>query len=345
MRKFSLWCDYISRDFLLNGEFDELLKSGVITGVTTNPAIFKEALSSPAYAEQKASFAKKNAKKLYEILAASDVKLAAQKMLALYAKSLAEEQNAEGFVSFEISPALSFLNKASFAEAKKLFAAVKMPNVMVKIPATPQGLKAAEKLVASGISVNATLVFSHKQTSQCVKAFEKGTRRFLKKFPHCPPPECVVSVFVSRFDRALNAKCRQLGLPLNEFGVKNAIYCYNLIEKSTLKNVRTLFASTGAEGVNKLNAELGEPPLCKDYYINALLLPHTINTAPLSALKAFVQRKTHEFVTPPSEEELNKFFVKMQPAVEYDALCEQLLSEGLEAFERAFSEILKSVKR
>ncbi|MBQ3167049.1 MULTISPECIES: transaldolase [Campylobacter] len=320
---FSLWCDFLERDFI-NSEFIELIQNGTINGATSNPSIFKNAIcNSKAYSELKEKFGKKDTKKLYEILATNDIKMAASKMLINYAKG------DDGFVSIEVDPNLTLASDI-IEEGKRLYNAIKMPNVMIKIPAISSGFEAMSELMKKGINVNATLIFSDSQAKNCLEAFKEGTKKYSKRFPQTTLPQGVISVFVSRFDRMLDEQLNQKA----KFGIYNATNIYNQIQNANQSNVRTLFASTGVKGSN----------LPAHYYIKELLYPNSINTAPLDTIKAFMASGDFAPKALPSSDEISAFMLNAQESgVDYNRVCAQLLDEGLEAFVVAFDEILTSL--
>lgn len=327
--KFSLWCDFIERDFI-NAQFKDLIAKGVINGATSNPAIFKSAfLTSKAYQESINRYIKKKTpKELYEILATQDIKASAYKLLTNYANG------DDGFISIEIDPKLFDDSVMSLKEGKKLFNSIKMPNVMIKLPACERSYIAMSELVKKGINVNATLVFSQEQVKSCLNAFFKGLKGYKKRYPNAPEPECVISVFVSRFDRALNDKLKAAGIECDKYGIYNATLAYYQIEECGLKNVRALFASTGVKDAR----------LAKDYYIDELLFSHSINTAPLDAIKAF-QARDHKLKKPADKDTISKFFVACQNAgIKYESVCKDLFNEGIRSFKEAFDDILVSIK-
>lgn len=326
--KFSLWCDFIERDFI-NAGFKDLISKGVINGATSNPAIFKSAfLTSQAYKETITRYSKKKSpKELYEILATQDIKTAAYKLLTNYANG------DDGFISIEVDPELFDDSVMSVKEGKKLFNAIKMPNVMIKLPACERGYLAMSELVKKGINVNATLVFSTEQVKCCLDAFEKGLKGYKKRYPNAPQPECVISVFVSRFDRALNEKLKAASIECDKYGIYNATLAYYQVEERGLKNVRALFASTGVK----------EGKLAKDYYIDELLFAHSVNTAPLDAIKAF-EARDHKAKKPVDKASIEKFFDACQKAgVKYDQVCKELFSDGIRSFKEAFKEIMDAL--
>lgn len=326
--KFSLWCDFLERDFI-NSKFPKLIDKEIISGATTNPSIFKSAIcSSKAYLDIKNSYKRKSPKKIYEILATLDIKMAASMLLKNYANFN------DGFVSIEVDPNLHDNPKASYEEGKRLFNIIKMPNTMIKIPATKYSYGAMSDLIKKGINVNATLVFSIDQVSECLEAFKEGTELYKKRFPNCVLPTGIISIFVSRFDRFLDEELEKNGLQTSKFGVYNATKLYKMIETRGLPNVRALFASTGVKG-NELQ---------KDYYIKELFYPNAINTAPLETIEAFVKQNYVQKELP-NDTEIAKFFDDIKKAnINYEKLCKKLLDDGLEAFCIAFEDILQSLK-
>lgn len=222
MDKFSLWCDFVERDFL-KGQFLRLIDSN-INGATSNPSIFKDAiLSSKAYQDHKNKFKHKSKKELYEILATYDIKMAANTLLKNYAN------NNDGFVSIEVDPNLNTA-KDIIKEGKRLFNTIKMPNVMIKIPAVDFAYEAMSELIKCGISVNATLIFTKSQAKKCLDAFEIGFNKFNKKFENLRAPNAVISIFVSRFDRVLESKLKDTKFA-NKVGIMNATKIYKAIQK------------------------------------------------------------------------------------------------------------------
>lgn len=324
--KFSLWCDFIEREFL-KGEFCDLIDRCVINGATSNPAIFKSAFSSEIYKQSAKHFGIGDKKALYETLAVLDIKIAANKLLKNFANG------DDGFVSIEVDPNLANDTDATIKEGERLFSLIKMPNVMIKIPATNAGFKAMSALMAKGINVNATLIFSPEQAQGCIDAFKEGSEIYAKTMPDTPLPKGVISVFVSRFDRLLDADLKAKNLPTAKVGILNATKIYHLISKANLANVRTLFASTGVKG-NELRA---------DYYVRELMFENTINTAPLDTIKAFIKENSHQ-KDPADEAEINEFFSAIKSAgIDINKAYKELMDDGLKAFVVAFDEILKEL--
>jgi transaldolase len=327
---FSLWCDFIERDFLEN-DFSNLLNNPLINGATSNPAIFKDAfLKSPAYKSDIEQLSGKSAKEIYEALAVKDIKKAANILYPLYKK------DDDGFISIEIDPLLCDDFEGSLKEAKRLNTAIDEPNVMIKVPATDAGFKVMRELMSLGINVNATLIFSPTQAQNCLDAFAAGLKEFKKIDLDKPNPKAVISVFVSRFDRKLNEKLLNNNIDLNLVGIINASMIYNLIEAREIKEIRTLFASTGVKGDD----------LKADYYIKELLFKNSVNTAPLSTIEAFLKNDDIDIIKPMSDSEIDNFFTSLKEAdIDMKRIYDELMSEGLEAFIEAFKEILTELEK
>ena len=328
LSSFSLWCDFVEREFLV-GEFRAMIEKGEIKGATSNPAIFASAiLNSPAYKKSIEKLRGLSAKEIYENLAFSDIKSAATSLLPLW-----ERNKNDGFISIEIDPTLCDEADKSIDEGRRIFERINMPNVMIKVPATEAGYEVMSALYADKININATLVFSTSQAQKCLNALG------ISDNDSEITPKAVISVFVSRFDRFVEtnadfAKRLDSALskkaPQDEFapklGIYNAMKCYKIIESFSNPHIRTLFASTGVKG-NALPAS---------YYVTNLLLPNTINTAPLGTIKDFVAQK-REFVEVPKN--IDEFLANF----EVEKIAQKLLNNGLEAFKIEFEKLLKSI--
>jgi transaldolase len=321
---FSLWCDFIERDFLQN-EFKDLLGKNTIYGATSNPAIFEQSItSSDAYIQQIAMLQDNDEKKIYEELAITDIKSAANIM-----QNLHEQNHDSGFISIEVDPSLCDDATATIQEGIHLFETIGYNNVMIKVPATKAGYIAMKELTSKGINVNATLIFSVSQAIQCAKALDEGIKQSQKD------TQGVVSIFVSRFDRALDDKLETLDIPTAQTGILNATKCYHEIEKFNNENIRTLFASTGVKG-DKLSSS---------YYIDKLIYPNSINTAPLSTINAYISNDIFETSDIPTIQECDEYFELLDKYdIDIVKISDKLLQDGLEAFKLSFKTMLAKLK-
>jgi transaldolase len=321
---YSIWCDFIERDFLEN-EFQELIDAQTIHGATSNPAIFQQSIStSTAYTQQIKMLQANETKKIYESLAVTDIKRAAEILKPLY-----DEDANDGFISIEVDPTLCDDTQATIDEGVKLYNQIGFDNVMIKIPATNAGYEAMEHLTSLGISVNATLIFSPTQAQKATKALHEGIRKSGKD------TKGVVSVFVSRFDRLLDKDLSSKNLEVSKTGIINATKCYHEIQRYENANIRTLFASTGVKGDS----------LTASYYIDELIFPNSVNTAPLATIKAWTESGKTESSIILSEDECDIYFKQLKKSgIDIDKVYNELLSDGLIAFKDSFSELLDKIK-
>jgi len=324
---FSLWLDFVERDYLQQ-EFEPLIERGIVNGATSNPSIFAAAItSSEAYKEQLLTLEAKTPKKKYEALAIDDIATAAEKLRSSY------DAGNDGYISIEVDPFLSRNTEATIAEAKRLFAAIGQPNVMIKIPATEAGYEAMYTLLSIGISVNATLVFSPEQAQKSLDAMNRGLHELSQGVG--PKAEAVISVFVSRFDKMLDSTLASKGIRTSRTGILNAAKIYAMVEDNGNKHIRTLFASTGVK----------DDSLPADYYIRELLAAHSVNTAPLNTIEYYIQNDATPAKLPIEPKIIDDYFDSLDSwGINMNAVYEQLIDEGLQAFEKAFAQMLDNLK-
>lgn len=317
---FSLWCDFVQKDFLRD-EFVSLVRASLIQGATSNPSIFAKAFATPVYEQAIAGLRGKNKKSIYEELACADIQRAAEIL-----KPLWERDKALGYISLEIDPFLCDEASKSIDEGKRLYKRINMPNVMIKVPATQAGYEVMNALAKEGINVNATLVFSPKQAKECALALQQGIHYASS------PIQAVISVFVSRFDRAVDS---QLEAHLRaKCGIINAMDCYEVIESFKAPAIRTLFASTGVK----------DGDLEPSYYIDSLIFPHSVNTAPLDAIRAFEKSQNKAQKLLMNAQNRLAFWESLQNVgISRQSLSQNLLDEGLSAFCASFEEMLRAL--
>ncbi len=320
--KFSLWADFIERDYLDN-EFKELISQGIVNGATSNPAIFKNAiLNSEAYKEQLSNLDGLSPKEKYEAVAIFDIQKAADILKPLH------DKGDDGYVSIEVDPYLCDDAIETIKEGRRLFETIGRNNVMIKVPATKAGYEAMKELVACGIPVNATLVFSREQAVACAKAFEMGLSKSEIKV------DTVISVFVSRIDRAIDKTLSECGVDTGLTGIYNTSKIYEAIEKMKVDRCRVLFASTGVK----------DDSLPAHYYVKELLAYNSVNTAPIDTIKAFYKSGDKDAVLPISQDVIKEHLKKVQDVgINLNEVIQVQISDGLKAFKKAFKEILESL--
>lgn len=320
--KFSLWADFIERNYLDN-EFKELIEEGIINGATSNPAIFKNAiLSSSAYKEQLSSLGSLSPKEKYEAVAIYDIQKASDILKPLY------DAGDDGYVSIEVDPYLCDDANGTIEEGKRLFAQINRKNVMIKVPATDAGYVAMRELVGCGIPVNATLIFKKEQAVSCAEAFREGVAKNGSKV------DTVISVFVSRVDRALDEELSKGGVDVALSGIYNSANIYAEVEKMGVEGCRTLFASTGVK----------DDSLPAHYYIEKLLAYNSVNTAPVDTIKAFHKNGVKRSALPISTQIIEGHFEKISGlGIDFNAVLDKQISDGLKSFKDAFKDILESL--
>ena len=334
-----IWLDNLSRTLVQSGALAQMLEQGVC-GVTSNPAIFQKAFSGDAlYAADIETLKQqgKDAKTIYETLAVADVQAACDVCRAEFDRSSGNT----GFVSLEVSPELSRDAQGTIDEAKRLHAAINRPNVMIKVPATDEGLQALTELVADGISVNLTLLFSRRQTLKAYRAYADGIAKRLAAGGDVRTVHAVASFFISRVDAALDTT-----LPEHLQG-KIAI----ALAKAAYLDWQAFFAAPefarlaeqGANKVSLLWASTGvkNPAYPDTLYVDSLIGADTVNTVPDATLNAFIDHgKAACTLTEGMEEALAQLAETAQLGIDLETLSTRLQDDGLKQFEKAFEQLL-----
>ena len=323
-----IWLDNLSRSLVRSGTLAKLQQSGV-SGVTSNPAIFRQALAGDAlYTAEIAQLKQQplSAKARYETLAVADVQAACD----VFAAQFAAEGNS-GLVSLECDPALSHDTEGTIAEARRLWNLIGRPNAMIKIPATDAGLAALPDLVADGININLTLLFSRAQTVRAYQAYQQG----LAQRAGQAAPQLVASFFISRIDTALDPQLPPQLQGKTALALAQAAYRdwqqFFSQPSSAVPTARLLWASTGVKN----------PAYPDTLYVDNLIAPHTVNTLPDAVLQAFTDHGR-------AADALSRPAVPAQPildevaalGIDLEALAAKLQQDGLAQFEQAFAQML-----
>ncbi|HBY06403.1 MAG TPA: transaldolase, partial [Chloroflexi bacterium] len=289
----SIWYDNIERRLLENGELAAMIARGEIRGVTSNPSIFNNAIAKSAdYDVALVPLAKSGATKeeIYENLAVADIQAACDLFRPLYA----ETERGDGYVSLEVSPYLAHDTAGTAADAARLWAWVDRPNLMIKIPATKEGLSAITKSIAAGINVNVTLIFSLARYEEVMEAYLAGLEQRLGAGQPVDQIASVASFFISRIDSNVDSRLEALGSERaaalqGKIAVSNAKLAYAMhkqifagerwekLRAEGAQIQRALWASTSTK--NKAYPDTK--------YVDELIGPHTVNTVPPATLVAF----------------------------------------------------------
>ncbi len=345
----SVWLDYIRLSLIIGGELERLVKEDGLRGVTSNPTIFQKAIAgSNDYDEALNKLLKDNphldARNLYEKLVVEDIKRAAD----IFKKVYEETGGADGFVSLELSPGLAHDTEGSVAEARRFWKEVNRPNLMIKVPATKEGIPAVEALIADGINVNITLMFSLAHYEAVAQAYLKGVKKCLNP----SKVASVASLFVSRVDTAVDRALEASGSPRalelrGKIATATAKVVYKRFKEIFSGNAWERLVRNGARVQRPLWASTGtKNPVYSDVlYVEGLIGPSTVNTMPPSTLNAF---RNHGKVNPTLGARLTEAEESIARLVEFginlESITEKLQEEGAAAFSNSFDSLLDTLE-
>ncbi|MDZ4671067.1 MAG: bifunctional transaldolase/phosoglucose isomerase [Phototrophicales bacterium] len=357
----SIWIDNIRRKLLEDGTFQRMIDEDGVVGVTSNPSIFQKAIGqSDDYDTLITSLIEFSPEEVYEILAVEDIQRAADLFRPIYDNT----NGRDGYVSLEVSPLLARDTHGTVLEAKRLAKAVDRPNLMIKIPATADGIPAIEATIAEGISVNVTLIFSVGNYVQVAEAYMRGLeRRHAENLP-LSNIASVASFFVSRIDTAIDkmlennihsarvagdmARVQANSKLLGRAAISNARFAYmrflDLFDSdrfAPLKEAgaqvqRPLWASTGVKN----------PAYPATLYVDSLIGQDTVNTVPPDTLTAFIASgtATHETILDTQDNPQDLFDQLAEVGIEIDQITKRLQDDGVEAFVVAFEDLIAQIK-
>ncbi len=345
----SPWLDYIRRSLLTSGELERMVQVDGITGVTSNPTIFEKAVvGSHDYDTEIQRLEREEPdlplETLYERLVVEDVTRAADVLRPVYDRT----QGRDGFVSLEVSPGLSHDTGRTVEEARRLWKEVGRPNLLIKVPATPEGVQAVESLLSEGINVNITLMFSQAHYEAVAQAYRRAAAR-------APRPErlaSVASVFVSRIDTAVDRELAKKGPEGEALVGRTAVANARLIYRRFQELFQgPAFAPLAARGVRPqrvlwASTSTKDPRYRDTLYVEELAGPETVNTLPPATLQAF---EDHGHLKGPALAEglprAEADLAALQKlGVDLDRITDTLQQEGIRAFAQSFDHLLASLK-
>ena len=344
----AIWLDYIRRDILVDGTMAKLIDEDGVSGLTSNPAIFQQAIGESdlyddAIRQAMAANGDLSVKDLYEELAVEDIQMAADLLLPSYEAT----EGRDGYVSLEVSPHLARDTDGSINEARRLWGQVGRKNLLIKIPATVEGIPAIEALLCEGINVNVTLMFS-------LAHYEAVAQAYLRAVPRCPAPDRLASVasfFVSRVDSKTDAALEELGSSeardlLGRIAIANSklayvryqeLFCgpaFQYWRDQGVRPQRVLWASTSTKN-----------PAYRDViYIEELIGPETVNTVPPQTLDAY---RDHGEVKSSLMAAVGQAKQDLEAlsalGIDFDQITEDLQTEGVEKFAEPFDDLLATL--
>jgi transaldolase / glucose-6-phosphate isomerase len=344
----SIWLDYIRRSLIDSGELQALVDEG-LRGVTSNPTIFEKAIAGSAdYDETLSALVKqgKTVAEIYETLALSDIGRAADLFRPVHQASA----GGDGFVSIEVSPTLADDTEGTVAEARRLWAALGRKNILIKVPATKAGVPAIERLIAEGINVNVTLIFSVAQYEGVANAYIAGLEKRATAGQDLGIAS-VASFFVSRIDTSVDERLERINSDrarklLGTIAVANARAAYGLFRRMVDTPRWRALAQKGAHVQRVLWASTGtkNPAYSRTLYVDPLIGPDTVNTLPPATLQALrEQGKVADTLAggiPGAEAQLAELKAL---GIDLGAVCDKLLADGVASFAKSFESLLANI--
>ena len=356
----SIWMDNLSRDLLESGELAQLITTRGVLGITSNPAIFEKAIVGNAIydTEIKAGIqANKSLNDIYESLIFSDICKACDVLLPVYKQT----NGIDGYVSIEVPPTIATDTKSTISEARRYHAAIGCPNVMIKIPGTPEGLPAVEQMIGEGISINVTLLFSVESYIESAWAYIRGLETRAAKGEDISNISSVASFFLSRIDTNIDAKLDRLIKNLTDpakiekisalkgkIAIANAKIAYQEYKKIIATDRWQVLEAKGARVQRLLWASTGtkDPSYSDVMYVDGLVGNNTVNTLPPSTLEACADHCDPASRIEAGVDEAYRLVASLKDSdvnIDLDAVMDELLIDGIDKFVKPFESLMKSL--
>ena len=362
LKKFdqSVWLDYIRRNLFASGELKRLITDDGVTGVTSNPSIFEKAIAgSTDYQDAILEFSGRedvDAKTIFESLEAYDIQHAADTLRSIYDAT----DHRDGYVSMEVSPRLGHDAEATLTEARRLWTMVDRPNLLVKVPATAEGIPVIETLLSEGVNVNVTLLFSKAVYEQVAEAFIRGLETRVANGGDIASVASVASVFVSRVDtmvdNLIDERLEVLDDPRQvtllkgikgKVAIANSRVCYQAYKRLFSGDRWQALSDKGASTQRLLWASTGtkNPAYSDTLYMEELIGPDTVNTVPPATMDAFRDHgQPRSSLDDNVETAHNVLGILDDSGISLEKVTDQLLKDGLRQFVVAFDKLLGAVE-
>ena len=354
----SIWLDYIRRDLISSGELRRLVEQDGLRGMTSNPSIFEKAIAESHIYDQDISemaLKKKDVKAIYEALSQRDVQSAADEFRPLYDRTDGED----GYVSLEVNPHLAHDTKGTIEEARRLWASLNRPNVLIKVPATSYGLPAIRQLISEGINVNVTLLFGLPRYRQVAEAYIAGLEARVFQGKPVKHIASVASFFLSRIDTLLDPlveKFLQSGGKKTEIANKVRGQVAISSAKAAYQIYREIFGSSrfkkltdkGGRVQRLLWASTGtkNPDYSDIKYIEPLIGLDTVNTVPLKTLDAYRDHGDPKLRLEQDVKEADWIMARLpELGISIDKVTQQLEDEGVRKFDEPFDKLMESLTK
>lgn len=343
----SVWYDNVERKLLKSGEMKRLIAEDAVSGVTSNPSIFEKAItSSPDYDADIKALAKlgKNVDEIYEAITIKDIVATCDLLQGVFNKS----KGVDGYVSIEVSPDYAYDTQKTLESGRRIFKSVNCPNVLIKVPGTKEGFAAVRQLIAEGISVNITLLFSQQDYINSANAYIDGLKQRLKQGMPLNNVFSVASVFISRTDSAID-KMIDSKLPhlKGKAALANAQAIYQLYKKLFSGDNFTALRNKDARAQKIVWASTStkNPAYPDTLYVDELIGPETINTIPTATLFAFKDhgRPTITIDKNPAQAQ-NVLKALADNNINLEQVCAGIQKDGIKAFKDSYDKALKAIE-
>lgn len=352
----SIWLDYIRRDLITSGQLRRLIEEDGLQGMTSNPSIFEKAIvDSHEYDEDIRTMARegKGVKAIYETLSQRDVQSAADEFRSVYDKT----DGNDGYVSLEVNPHLAHDTKGTVEEAHRLWKTLARPNVFIKVPATTEGLSAIQELISEGINVNVTLLFGLPRYRQVADAYLTGLAARAARGMPVNHVASVASFFVSRIDGLVDPLLEQVIVQGGDkaalaktlrghVAIASAKVAYQLYKGIFGSGRFKTLADQGARVQRLLWASTStkNPDESDVKYVEALIGPDTVNTAPLTTLDAYRDHGDPKARLEHDVEEAHRVLERLpELGISLDHVTRQLEDEGVEKFNKPFDKLMATL--
>jgi transaldolase len=354
----SIWMDNLSRDLLGSGELAKLITTRGVLGITSNPAIFEKAIVGNAIYDTEIMAGIKAGKSLndiYESLIFTDIRHACDILLPVYTQT----KGIDGYVSIEVPPTIATDTATTITEARRYHAAIDRPNVMIKIPGTPEGLPAVEQMISEGISINVTLLFSVESYIATAWAYIRGLETRTAKGEDISNISSVASFFLSRIDTNIDAKldkliaadptkADQLKALKGKIAIANAKVAYQEYKKIIATDRWQQLAAKGARVQRLLWASTGtkDPNYSDVMYVDGLVGNDTVNTLPPATIEACADHCDPANRIEAGVDEAYRLVASLKDPdvnIDLDAVMDELIIDGIDKFVKPFDSLMKSL--
>ena len=351
----SFWLDNITRQLITSGELERMVREEGLRGVTSNPTIFEKAITgSKDYDEEVAELFRQgtDTAAIYEALTTGDIRHGCDVLRPVYERN----EGRDGFVSLEVGPHLAYNSAETLEEARRLHKAVDRPNLMIKVPATPEGIPVIEKLISEGINVNITLMFGLENYERVADAYLSGIERRVALGQSVERVASVASVFVSRVDtkvdKLLDARIKkaadesqreQARSLLGQVAIANAKVMYQKSKELFGESERWRKLKEHGARVQRLlwaSTSTKNPNYPDTYYVEALIGPDTVDTMPLETINAF---RDHGRLAPTLEQNIEEARETLRrltaTGIDLTQVTQELQDEGVKSFAKSFDDL------